>query len=93
MSAGTRVSKPTKGGPEIGGLEILRNSNPISGPPKSGEGTLHVGQFSATNSEGGPECGRPEKTNKKTIKNQAIKGNTRPKITQIYPKFGYIWIC
>jgi hypothetical protein len=89
MSAGTRVSKPTQGGPEIGGPEILRNYNPISGPPKSGKGTLHVGQFSARQLEGGPECGRPEETNKKTIEKS---GYMREHSTQKYPNFGYIWI-
>ena len=89
MSAGTRVSKTTQGGPEIGGPEILRNSNPISGPPKSGKGTLHVGQFSARQLEGGPECGRPEETNKKTIKNS---GYMREHSTQNYPNISKIWI-
>ena len=80
---------PTQGGPEIGGLEIVRNYNRISGPPKSGKGTLHVGQFSARQLEGGPECGRPEETNKKTIEKS---GYMREHSTQKYPNFGYIWI-
>jgi hypothetical protein len=64
--------KTTQGGPEIGGLEILRNYNPISGPPKSGKGTLHVGQFPPDNSKGGLNVGGQRKTNKKTIKILAI---------------------
>ena len=89
MSAVLESQKRSKGGLEIGGPEILRNCNPISGPPKSGKGTLHVGQFSTRQLEGGPECGRPEETNKKTIEKS---GYMREQTTQKYPKFGYIWI-
>ena len=87
MSAVLESQKSEQGGPEIGGPEILRNYNPISGPPKSGKGTLHVGQFSARQLEGGPECGRPEETNKKTIKNP---GYMREHSTQNYPNISKI---
>ena len=72
MSAGTRVSKNLQGGPEIGGLEILRNYNPISGPPKSGKGTLHVGQFPPDNSRGGLNVGGRRKPTRKQSKIQDI---------------------
>jgi hypothetical protein len=81
--------KNTQGGPESGGLDILRNYNPISGPPKSGKGTLHVGQFSTRQLQGGPECGRPEENQQENNQNF---GYMREHSTQKYTSIIQIWI-